>query len=62
MTNAEVAALLREMAIFLDMAGVQFKPRAYERVADTIDALDEPIDALFAQGGVKALARLQGVG
>src|SRR5215468_6607796 len=61
-TNAEVAARLREMALYLDMTGVQFKPRAYEKAAQAIDALDLPIGEVFAGGGVKALAQLPGVG
>lgn len=62
MTNAEVAARLREIALFLDMTGVQFKPRAYEKVAHAVAGLDQPIAELFAAGGVKALAQLSGIG
>ena len=62
MTNAEVAERLREMAVFLDMTGVQFKPRAYEKAAYTVEGLDRPIDELYAEGGVKALAELPSVG
>jgi DNA polymerase (family 10) len=62
MTNADVAERLREMALFLDMTGVQFKPRAYEKAAHAIEALDCPVAELFAAGGVKALADLPGVG
>ena len=29
----EIAAALREMALFLEMEGVPFKPRAYEKAA-----------------------------
>ena len=61
-TNAEVAERLREIALFLDMRGVAFKPRAYEKVADVIAALDRPIAQVFADGGVKALAKLPHVG
>lgn len=61
-TNAEIATRLREMALFLDMTGVPFKPRAYEKVADAIDGLDRPAAEVWAQGGVKALAALPHVG
>ncbi|HSQ01165.1 MAG TPA: DNA polymerase/3'-5' exonuclease PolX, partial [Candidatus Dormibacteraeota bacterium] len=53
---------LREMALFLDMRGVAFKPRAYEKAAAAVDALDRPIAQVFAGGGVKALAQLPHVG
>ena len=43
MTNADIARVMREIAVFLDMDGVPFKPRAYEKVAYAIEAVDEPI-------------------
>ncbi|MDX2165647.1 MAG: DNA polymerase/3'-5' exonuclease PolX [Deltaproteobacteria bacterium] len=61
-TNAEIATRLREMALFLDMTGVPFKPRAYEKVADAIEALDRPAAELWAQSGVKGLERVPHVG
>jgi len=61
-TNAELAARLREMALFLDMTSVPFKPRAYEKAAYVIEALDRPAAELWAAGGVKALAALPNVG
>ena len=62
MTNADVAERLREMAIFLDMTGVAFKPRAYEKAAYAVEALDRPIGELYKAGGVRALAELPSVG
>lgn len=62
MTNAEIAARLREMALFLDMTGVQFKPRAYEKAANAVAAADVPIAELHAAGGNKSLAAIPGVG
>src|SRR5262245_51339004 len=62
MTNADVAACLRELALFLDMTGVAFKPRAYEKASYSVQELDRPITEIFAEGGPSALARLPGVG
>ncbi len=62
MTNADVSRFLREMSIFLDMAGVPFKPRAYEKSAYAVEALDRPVQELYAEGGVKALASIPSVG
>jgi DNA polymerase (family X) len=62
MTNREVADRLREMALFLDMTGVQFKPRAYEKAAYAVEGLDRPISDLYATGGLTALAELPSVG
>ena len=61
-TNAEIAERLREMALFLDMRGVAFKPRAYEKAASAIAAFERPLAQVFADGGVKALARVPHVG
>lgn len=62
MTNAEIARVLNELAAFLEMEGVAFKPRAYEKVADAVAALDEPIADIFARGGLKAVEKVPGVG
>ncbi|MFN8643244.1 MAG: DNA polymerase/3'-5' exonuclease PolX [Candidatus Binatia bacterium] len=61
-SNAEVAERLREMALFLDMSGVAFKPRAYEKAAYAVAALDRPIAELYAEGGARALDQLPSVG
>jgi DNA polymerase (family 10) len=62
MTNADVARIMREIAIFLDMDGVAFKPRAYEKAAHAIEAVDTPIADLYQQGGIKAVEEIPGVG
>jgi DNA polymerase/3'-5' exonuclease PolX len=41
--NADIAERLREIALFLEMEGVAFKPRAYEKAAESIETLDEPL-------------------
>jgi DNA polymerase (family 10) len=61
-SNAEVARALREMALFLEMDEVPFKPRAYEKAALAVDALDRPLHEIDAEGGLKGLAELPGVG
>ncbi len=33
MRNSELTQIFREIALYLAMQGVQFKPRAYEKVA-----------------------------
>lgn len=62
MTNADIARVMREIAVFLDMDGVPFKPRAYEKVAYAIDAVDEPIADIYRRGGIKAVEGIPGVG
>jgi DNA polymerase (family 10) len=62
MTNAEIARIMREIALFLDMEGDRFRPRAYEKIAHALESLDEPVAEVFRRGGVKALGEIPGVG
>lgn len=62
MTNAEIARILNEIAAFLEMEGVAFKPRAYEKAAHAVAALDDPLTEIFESGGVKAVEKIPGVG
>lgn len=60
--NADVAAVLREIALFLSMEDEPFKPRAYEKAAESVEVAEHSCAALFASGGVKALATIPGIG
>src|SRR6266496_2437439 len=62
MKNPQVARIFREISAFLDMEGVPFKPRAYEKAAESIAALEDPVEEIFARVGVKALEKIPGVG
>ncbi len=62
MTNRDLAQILMEMAAYYEMQDVPFKPRAYERAALAVAALDEPLADLYGRGGVQALMHLPGVG
>jgi DNA polymerase (family 10) len=61
-SNDDVARALREMACFLEMDGVPFKPRAYEKAAYAVAALDRPIADAYREGGVAALDAVPGIG
>jgi DNA polymerase (family 10) len=62
MRNAEMAQIFREIALYLEMQGVQFKPRAYEKVAYALEAVEEPVTEIYRRGGLKALREIPGVG
>jgi DNA polymerase (family 10) len=62
MKNFEVVKVLSEIAIFLEMDEVQFKPRAYEKAARSIEALEEDVKEIYKKGGIKALMEIPGVG
>src|SRR5512139_779303 len=61
-SNLDVARALREMALFLEMDGVAFKPRAYEKAALAVEALDRPLAEIDAAEGERGLDALPGVG
>ena len=61
-TNNEAAAMFQEIADVLKMDGVAFKPQAYERAAESLMKLPEPFTDIYADGGLKALEAIPGVG
>ena len=60
--NHDIARMLREISAYLEMEGVGFKPRAYEKAAEAVEACEAPMDRLFEEGGTKAVATIPGVG
>src|ERR1700758_3648380 len=62
MKNLEVARILRQIAVLLDMKAVPFKPRAYEKAADSIAALPQAIEDVYSAAGLRALEKIPGVG
>jgi DNA polymerase (family 10) len=62
MENAEIAKILREIAVFLEMDDVPFKPHAYEKAARSIETLDRSLAEIYGDGGLDALMEIPGVG
>ena len=62
MFNKEVAKIFYEMSVLLEMKGVDFKPRAYEKAAGSIESLAEDVNDIYKRGGLKALEDIPGVG
>ena len=61
-SNQSVAEILRQIGEYLEMQHVQFKPRAFDKAAETVGALEEEVSAIYAKGGIKALKEIPGVG
>lgn len=61
-SNQAIAETLRQIGEYLEMQKVPFKPRAYEKVALTVDALEEEVAAIYKRGGAAALKEIPGVG
>jgi len=63
MDNRTVARRLANRAHALELEHASlFRVRAYRRAAETILALDLPLEELMEQGGRKKLADLPGIG
>lgn len=60
MTNEEVAEILEEIAVLLELKGENpFKTRAYSNAARTLEGLTEPLDAVIAED---RLGTIKGIG
>jgi DNA polymerase (family 10) len=62
MKNFEVVRILRNISILLEMDDVPFKPRAYEKAAISISALEEDVEEIYMKSGVEGLCQIPGVG
>ncbi len=62
MKNFELAKILYDIALYLDMEDIPFKPQAYEKAANSIETLNEDIEDVYKKGGLKALENIPGVG
>jgi len=60
--NEDVARRLRELALFLEMEGVPYRPRAYEKAALALEALQRPVAEIDAEQGAAGLDALPSIG
>ena len=62
MRNQEIAKVFYEIADYLEMEGVAFKPYAYRKAADTLESLGEDIGKIYKNNGKEGLESLPGIG
>ncbi len=62
MKNQEIAKIFNEIAIFLEIDGVAFKPYAYQKAAFSLDALKDDVSQIYIKGGRRALEEITGIG
>lgn len=62
LTNAEIAKILYEIADILELQGVDFKPGAYRKAAQSIETFSTAISELYQKEGLKGLKKIPGVG
>jgi len=61
-SNEHISKILREIAVYLEMQNVPFKPRAYEKAAIAVADLSEDINDMHKKGGIKAIEEIEGIG
>lgn len=54
-TNTELAEIFRGIADLLDVQGEKFKPQAYRRAAQSLDALPDDVRRLAARGELRTI-------
>lgn len=62
MKNQEIAKILYSIARYLEMDGVAFKPYAYEKAGNSLEALEKDVREIYNKGGLKSLMEIPGVG
>jgi len=62
MKNQELSKIFYEIAEFLEVDGVSFKPYAYKKAAYSLENLKDDIFDIYKKGGNKALQDIPGVG
>ncbi|MBI2013915.1 MAG: hypothetical protein HYS87_03765 [Candidatus Colwellbacteria bacterium] len=60
--NKKLISLLNEIADFLDIQGVAFKPAAYRRAAQSLEALGTSTSRMYKKEGLKGIRRVKGIG
>lgn len=61
-TNLEIAKILYEISGILEIKGIPFKPRVYDKAGYSIENLEEEVFEVYKKGGLKAVENILGVG
>ena len=63
MQNADISAMLDRIAELLEIKGeIRFKIQAYEKAARAVENHEKPMADIHAEGGLKALQEIPGIG
>jgi len=62
MKNQEIAKIFYEIANYLEMEGVAFKPYAYQKAALTLEGLEKDVEEIYKEGRREALLKIPGIG
>ncbi len=62
MKNRELAQIFNDIASYLEMDEVPFKPYAYQKVAAALEGLEESAASIYKRKGLRGLEEIPGVG
>ena len=62
LSNQDIAQIFENIADYLEMRRIAWKPAAYRRAAEGVEGLSQGLEALYRAGGLKALMGVPGVG
>src|SRR3989344_4361410 len=62
MKNQEIAKIFYDIARFLSIEGVAFKPYAYQKAAASLEGLKDDVSEIYIKGGRKGLEEIEGIG
>jgi hypothetical protein len=62
MINKKLAQILNEIAELLEIKGVAYKPKAYRRVALSLEEFKKDISIIYKKGGIEEIDKIPGVG
>ena len=62
MINQEIAKIFYEIAEYLAMDDVPFKPQAYEKAALSLESLSDDVVDIYKKEGLKGLGDISGIG
>lgn len=62
LSNFEIAKILQEIAEYLEMQDIPFKPRAYEKAALEVENFGKEASEIYKTGGLRALEEIPGIG
>jgi DNA polymerase (family 10) len=62
MLNFDIAKIFYDIADLQELLGIEWKPRAFRKAAQAIEALPEAVEDIYKKGGISALREIPGVG
>lgn len=62
MKNQEIAKILDEMSLFLEIKEIPFKPQAYQKAKYSVESLEKDIEEIYEKQRIGGLMKIPGIG